>query len=535
MSEAQTEAEREPHSQTRPVPKSHGNPNRRKKKRTSSYKEVSGWAYPALTVLVFLVFFPMLSSDFLWSDFDLVERSPYQSMENWTEAWSLASIRHNDPISISTYFIEEALPCPVATTHRVINLLLHSTAALLLLRWLEALKLRAAFSAALVFALHPATVQTLFWPGYRTEVIGLILILGALYFGTKNRHVPDYILSLALTALAALIHPSAWGIPVILTLVIVYQERIFHLELLNRVLPHACICLFLRLWTSHGGGIEYRDFSLAEKLHYAGQNMFFYLQQTLAPFSRALFHPYKESSAYQVGSQLSLLPFLVFIPFYILIAFNFKKRWSRGILLGLTAYIVLALHGVQAVGHAVDGSIAMENHGQYIALAALIALLVTGLRALIHKLGEGERPLWGLCFTPLLLIEIGLTTSFTYAISAPNQMWSRMSKTWPDSWVPKAALISSTQEQANADLPQQELVELLNDVLDKRPELVELRTLLARTYVSTGQSSNALREYRRILRETRPENEFLEEAAKFYDTLGLDWEASKARQRISRP
>ena len=48
------------------------------------------------------------------------------------------------------------------------------------------------------------------------------------------------------------------------------------------------------------------------------------------------------------------------------------------------------------------------------------------------------------------------------------------------------------------------------------------------------QNSNALRQYKHILRSSEPNNEFLLEAAEFYDRIGLDWDANNARERITQ-
>ena len=177
-----------------------GKPNKRRKRSTAvAPPRASLRAYFALIVLVSLVFSPLLISDVLWSDFDSIERSAFQSMDCWQQAWTLDSIRQNNPIAISSYFFEQTIPLPTATVHRGINILLHLFAAMLLLKNLELLKFPAAFSATLIFALHPATIQTLFWAGYRTEIIALIFILSALYFASRNRNARDYIRPITLS------------------------------------------------------------------------------------------------------------------------------------------------------------------------------------------------------------------------------------------------------------------------------------------------------------------------------------------------
>jgi cytochrome c-type biogenesis protein CcmH/NrfG len=497
-------------------------------------------AYFALIALVFLVFSPLLLSDLLWSDYDSVERSAFESMDHWQQAWTIDSIRHNDPISITSYFLEQAIPLPQAQVHRGINLLLHILAAILLLKNLEILKLPAAFSAALIFALHPATIQTLFWAGYRTQIISLICILAAIYFGSLNRNKRDYIFTILFTIIACLIHPSAYTIPIILALVILNQERSIDIHSYNRVLPLACLCLFLAVWTHAGTAPieESEGLSTTDQLNHAGLNMAYFTQQSLIPLSSSLFKPFNKGSSYEIGAQMSLLPFLIFIPFFVLIAFNIKKSWSRAILLGLCSYLLLALYGISQDGRFIDHSLAHEDHLLYLALPMIVALIITAGGRLIYNMGTAGKPLWIMGCGVLLLLEISLSASFAYTLSNSTRMWTTMSERWPNAWEPKAALIDQIALADPNEAPlysNGEQINLLETILQQRPDLIEKRKQLARIFDSEGQRNNALREYKRILRETTPNNDFLEEAATFFDKLGIDWDATKTRERKTNP
>ena len=512
-------------------------PNKRRRRSTAvAAPRASLRAYFVLIVLVSLVFSPLLISDVLWSDFDSIERSAFQTMDSWQQAWTLDSIRQNNPIAISSYFLEQAIPLPTATVHRGINILLHLFAAILLLKNLEMLKLPAAFSATLIFALHPATIQTLFWAGYRTEIIALIFILSALYFGSRNRNTRDYILTVVLTIIACLVHPAAFAIPVILALVILHQERSIHVESFNRVLPLLCLCLFLGVWVNAGSAhIEGVDpVSNINRLNHAGQNMAHFTQQALLPINNALFHQFDTGAKYEFGAGINLLPFLLFVPFFIFTAYNVKKGWSRAILLGLCSYLALIVYGISQDGHFINGALAHEDHHLYVALPMIVTLVITVLGRIIYSMGIAGKELWVMGCSLLLLIEITLSAAFAYSIAEPTKMWTGMSERWPNAWEPKAALVDRIDLSNSSEdslFTNSQLINILQDVLEKRPDLVERRKQLARIFVAEGQRSNALREYKRILRETRPDNEFLEEAARFLDEVGLSWDATKTRDR----
>jgi len=508
-------------------------PARRVRAKTPPPKP-AGWpAYLALILLTIGCYAPIFQSDLVWSEYDQVERSPFQSMERWTEAWTPEMIRSEDPVTLSSYFLEQQLPLPPAAAHHAINLLLHVAAAVLLLKTLDALRLPAAFSASLVFALHPAVLQTVFWSGYRSELLGSVLILAAVYFGVRNRNARDFLRLIAVSALAFMLHPASLVLPLVLGLCIFYQNPSFHLRDYNRLLPLLCLALFIGVWTQGNGTGEEIDFGT--RLSFYAQNMFFYLKQGLLPVEPALFHPFNLSDGYSVGAQNNFLPFLLFLPFYILIAINYRKSWARGLLLGLTAYLFLCLYGLAAGGEFIDGSLAHENHLQYISLPAIVALALCALGGAARKLGAGGRILWILGFTVFAVLQFAVTASYAYSVSDRAQMWYNMSEQWPDAWLPKLALVHTIQRSGEESelLTQNEIIKTLEDILQQQPTLTEERKLLARIYRQEGQNTNALRQYKRILRDAKPDNDFLREAADFYDSLGLYWDANNARGRIT--
>ncbi|MGZ0709221.1 tetratricopeptide repeat protein [Coraliomargarita sp. W4R53] len=516
-----------------PVDERDAAPRRRNRSRSATPKPAGWLAYLALIILTIGSYAPIFSSDIVWSEYDEVERSPYQSMESWTEAWAPDVIRAEDPFSLTSYFIERKLPFEPAVTHHAINLMLHVIAAIFLLKTLDALKLPAAFSASLIFALHPAALQTIYWSGYREELIGLILLLAALYFGIRNRGAGDFLTLISISVIAYIVHPATLLLPLVLGLCIFKQHATFHLKDYNRLLPLLCLALFIGVWTqANQTGL---DLSFSDRLSVYAQNLFFYLKQALAPIELSLFHPFDQSKGYSVGAQLSFLPFLLFIPFYVLIAINYRKQWARGILLGLTAYLLLIIYGLTKTGTFLDGSLANEDHLQYIALPCIIALITCTAGGIARQMGSTGKVLWYLGFTTFATIQIVITSSYAHTVSDRPQMWFNLSEQWPESWLPKLALIHTVQESGEESefINTNEMIAMLESVLEMQPNRIEERTVLARLYRGEGQKSNALRQYKRILRDSKPDREFLRETAQFYDELGLTWDANNARARMT--
>ena len=506
------------------------------KQKTAQLAPIKKAGFLAKVVLILITvacFAAMFQSDVLWSTYDTATRSNYQTIETWTPAWQIESIRSNDPITTSSYFWEKKIPLPTAIAHRGINLLLHVFAALLLLKCLEALKAPAAFAATLVFSTHPAVLQTLFWPGYRSEILGLILILCALLAGIQNNGTRGYIRTLFFTAFAGVIHPAAMAIPVVLIFVIIVQNQKLYPNTFNRVLPLICIALFIGVWTQDSSSqlLVSESKETSKALNHAAENMFFYIKQSVMPLNLDLFHPAKTNKNFNVGASISVLPFFLFVPFYILGIVNFRKPWARAGLLGITAFLFFCFNGITQDGKFLSGERAYENYGLYIALPAIIALMFCGIAQVSRLMGAAGKLLWIIGFSFFMIIHLAVTATFANTVGQPVKMWQSMTDQWPDSWIPKAAFIESVMATDNDLLGERELIDLLSSVLTAQPDLIEKRKLLARTYKDAGQNTNAVREYRRILRESKPDNEFLEEAARLYQKVGLRRDAGNARER----
>ena len=507
---------------------------RRSRCKTPACKPAGWLAYTVLVLLTVASYSPIFLSGLAWSEYDQVERSPYQSMEVWTDSWLPEIIRAEDPITLSSYFIEQKIPFAQPATHHAINLLLHITAAILLPKNLEALKLSAAFSAALVFALHPTALQTIFWSGYREELVGLILILAALYFGIQNRNAKDFFLLTMICVIAYISHPAALVLPLLLGLCIFYQNGSLKPKEYNRLLPLLCLAIFLGVWTQ--GTSAATQLELGERFGISAQNLHFYLKQALFPFEPALFYPYDQTRAFNVGATSNFLPFLLFIPLYTLVAMNIRKSWARGLLLGTTAYLLLIFYGLSQTGAFIDGSLALEDHLQYVALPIISALVICSAGGVTRNTGVKGKILWQLGFTSIIGIQLFFTTSYAHTLSDRAQMWYNLSEQWPDSTLPKYALIDIIERNGGASnlLSRNETIEIIEDILYQHPDRFELREKLARFYRNEGQNTNALRQYKRILRDTVPNDEFLLEAAELYDRLGLTWDANNARERITQ-
>lgn len=507
--------------------------------RSEPFKAPSIFVYLGLCAAVFIAYGLLLKSDFAWSNYDLVDRSGYDANTTITDIWSIESIKRGYALTHTTYWFESKLPLATAISHRLINLSLHLAATIALLRLLAAMRIRGCTPAAYVFAMHPSCMQALFWVGYRDILICTVLLLMAAYFGIRNRGKRDFIALCSLSALACFTHPSALGFPIVMCLLILYYERENNWHNFNRALPLYCISLFIAVWMSSVPPIippyDFEFLSFVHEVRHAGQNLVFFMRQTLFPTELQLFYPYQESTEQSMSIGVTLLPFAILLPFLIIAFALFQTKIGRAALLGVFGYLILLMPSLVAVGYAFDTSIAHEDHGLYVALPIIIAIAIPSIRKLIRKIDNIGNLAWLICLFAILAIEGIISVSQAQALSNPVKMWETLNRQWPNTSIPESVKLDYIAEGRIKKINHEQVISLLVIVLEEHPDNLDRRMQLARLYEQANQFSNALREYRRALREGASDLEFMQESVEIFTRAGLKWEADNVRQRIADP
>jgi hypothetical protein len=506
------------------------NHNIRRRKR----EKASPLQYAILFALVLIVFSPLLFSGELWNKKDSAQASGFQEISTWVEAWQPNQLRAYDPISRSSYFLEQALPLEPAFSHRLINLSLHLLAVFLLWSFLRKIRLHGTWLAVLVFALHPSIIPVLFWPGHRHVLLGFVLLLTILNLSADELSTKRYLLVIALSVIGIFIHPNFIFLPLLLALFTYSKRHPTQLNDYNWILPVFCICLFAGVWLSNKSGFETGPFVLSEWSFTAGHYMQYLLRQTFVPLELIFYQPIPANMTYSVTTGINLAPFLLFPPFVVLGVLNQRHQWARNLLFGVVCYFLFALSPIIEGGEFIDGTEAFELYSYYFALAVICISFVFMLIKFSSKLGF----IAGLLLRILLIALLSLECIFSYTHSLEtrdsSKMWQSISKQWPESGQAQMAYVESVLNQGSNKIKKDTLILLMQGLLEKEPEKVEIRKILARTLRDAGQPNNALREFRRILRDGTDDVVFLNEAADFLEYRGLEFEARKIRERAER-
>lgn len=502
------------------------------KKRRRKRESASRQQYLLLFVLILFSFGPLLLSTELWNPKAPATASGFHEIASWSDAWNPERIRKYDPISLTSYFFETLLPLNPASIHRLINIGLHVFSVCLLWSLLRKMRFGKTWLACLFFALHPAVIPVLFWPGYRHILLGFIIILAVLNLAEGNLNARRYMILLALSTVGVFINTQLLFLPIILALITYSKNYPVKLNQFNWILPILCINLFLSVWLYGERGLTETTFVLSEWSFKSGHYMQHLLKQSFIPTELHFYTPLPENISYSINTGINLAPFLLYPPFIVLGIINRQHQWARNLLLGVISYVLLVFPTVSTTGTFIDGSPAFELFAYYPALATLCVFVVLSLEKLSGKLGE----MVGVVLTAAFYITLGILCifSFTYALDLrnPQKIWQSIANQWPQSNQAQIAYLESMMLNGAASVKKDALILKMQALLEKDPDLLEIRKLMARTMRDANQPNNALREFRRILREETDDLIFLSEAADFLDFRNLRFEAEKVRQRI---
>lgn len=492
--------------------------------------------YFYILLLCIFAFFPLMQNNLLWNEYDTVNRSFFSTLDSWTSIFSGAVFLNENPIALISYFIEGLIPLPEAFTHRLINILLHCSAAMLLFRLLNRMQVSGAFLTALIFTVHPVTVQTIFWPGYRSIIIALCLTLWCLYLALDRKNKKNPRLAFWLSGLTAILHPVALIIPLVLFLQSFAKNKEFKLEKYKKIIPFITIVLAISILSKIFKGFSNNPLYLIateskDSIPSFSYQLFEYLKIIYFPFGSAFFNPINNQSTFFL---LYLLPYLFLLIVSLFLFFTRKFIWSRLLIMGVSLLFALLIYTCCQNGLFLDGTYALDDSLVYIALIPAITLVSSSINAFVTHKATQLKILWYSLAGILIIILIGLSLSRSLHYSKPIKTWEYFNVTWSHSVAPKKAISDHLFKNGYNKYRIKDHIYFLEFILRKEPENNEQKLQLAQLYIKNGQSEEAQNLYSRIVFDDQVRDRaILEEAADFFELQGLYRDARRTRELLN--
>jgi len=267
---------------------------------------VPPWPGPWPWLLIFGVtlaaYLPALRGSFLWDDLAHVTRPDLQPLSGLRRIWfEVGATQQYYPFLHSAFWLEHRLWGGAPFGYHLLNILLHATAACLLGAFLRRLAVPGAWLAALFFAVHPVTVESVAWIAEQKNTLSAVLSLGAalayLRFDRERRR-SAYAFASGLFVLALLTKTVTATLPAALLVVLCWRRgRLAWRRDVLPLLPWLACGVTAGLFTvwveRYLIGAQGADFTLTPlgRCLLAGRVVWFYLGKLVWPAGLIFIYP----------------------------------------------------------------------------------------------------------------------------------------------------------------------------------------------------------------------------------------------------
>ncbi len=261
------------------------------------------WIIAALLFLVtFAAYAPALHGGFVWDDDFHVTRPELRPPAGLARIWfTPGATAQYYPVLHSAFWLEHRLWGDLPFGYHVTNVLLHATAAGLLILLLRRLAVPGAAFAGFLFALHPVTVESVAWISEQKNTLSTVFyLLSALAYlrFDQDRRGRSYALALG-CFLAALLSKSVTAtLPAALLVVFWWQRgRLSWRRDVGPLVPWLVLALaggLFTAWVEHAyigaQGAQFA-FTPAQRVLVAGRAIWFYLGKLVWPANLIFIYP----------------------------------------------------------------------------------------------------------------------------------------------------------------------------------------------------------------------------------------------------
>jgi len=272
------------------------------------------WVGTALIIAItLLAYAPAFRAGFIWDDDLYIEANPILTEPGGlVRIWSsLTATPQFYPLVFTSFWIERRLWGLDPMGYHIVNIALHIGVSLLLWTALRRLRIPLAFLAALIFAVHPVTVESVAWVTERKNTLSTFFYLAALLsylrFASLDRptgdlpaapkpHWPSYFSAIALFSAAILSKTVTCSLPAAIALIVYWKRGRVRARDILPLLPMFAMGLAgaaVTIWVerNHVRSIDF-DLGLSpiDRVLVAGRAAWFYLGKVLFPTDLAFIY-----------------------------------------------------------------------------------------------------------------------------------------------------------------------------------------------------------------------------------------------------
>jgi hypothetical protein len=455
----------------------------------------------------FWVFSPALRGDWLMDDdFYLTQNALLNDPARLWKIWfAPGSLTEYYPIEASAQAIQWHFWHMNTLGYHLTNLILHIAGALLVWRLLAKFGLRLAWLGGVLFAVHPAVVESVAWISEFKNTLSLPFFLLSMcaWIDYENRgRSRDYFLAFGLFLVAMLCKISMALFPLVILLYAWWKRGRIGWDDLKAAAPFFAVSLVLGLTTIWVGD-WFREAHLQptanpeiggflSRLALAGLSISFYFSKCVLPVEMIPIYP---KWPVDPRSLISFLPWPV-LGGAIFWLWSRRAGWGRHALLGLGFFLINLAPFIGFNSVTYMGFTWVMDHFLYLPIIGLIGLAIAALEQIEGRISSNGRPwLAGMTATTLALLAL---ESHDYAeiFIGPEKLWTYTVKHNPASWLAYNNLGAVFLETGRVP----EAIEAYQKALQLNSHSVEAHNNLGLALYQEGRTSEAIGQYEQALK-----------------------------------
>jgi hypothetical protein len=443
-------------------------------------------------------------------------RDPYGLLNIWLAPGSFVEYY---PIEESLQWIQWQFWQNDASGYHITNIILHIVGSLLVWKFFSKLGLRYAWLAGMIFAVHPAHVESVAWVAELKNTLSLppFLIAMCYWIDFEERRRPnDYILALVFFLIAMLCKITMAPFPFIILVYAWWKRGRISWSDVQGALPFLVISLILGVTTIYVGNVYAPGHVLAIKVPMgdiwsrtacASISIAFYFCHFFVPLQIPWsfpqwsldFLPLQMLPAYpqwkvNPPTLQQFLTWPIMLGLFIWCWVR-RKTWGKTVILGLAFFLLtlapfVGFHEVSYMRFTW-----VMDHFLYLPCLGLLGIAIAGLQSLDDQLSRnGHR---GLIAAMTVVVIVFTLESSNYAKTFVNleTSWTYEIKYNPDAWLAHNNLGYIMVEQNRLEEAKTQFIEALRI----KPDYSEAHNNLGVVYSRTGNISDAIHEYQAAL------------------------------------
>lgn len=390
----------------------------------------------AIVAAIAWIYGPVRHGEWLWDDgFDITQNPVTQSATGLWSIWFVPGSQIDYyPLKASVQWAQWHLWGDATLGYHVTNIVLHLAASLLVWRLLGKLGLKLAWLGGLLFALHPAQVESVAWIAELKNTLSMPLFLLSMCFyldydGTGARR--DYLLALGCFLLAMLGKTTMAMFPVVILLYAWWKRGRLGWNDLKAAAPFFLVSLVLG-WVTLRCGDWYGQLhhlvhqapeagGILSRLALAGSSLTFYFWKSVWPAHLLPIYPQWKIDP---PSLAQLLPWPVLAGLFYWF-WQHRGGWGRHALLVFGYFLIMLAPfvSVRVAGY-MDFTWVMD-HFLYVPLMGLIGLAVAGLGEWERRAAPGLRFGGWAVVAVILILLAGKSRAYAKKFFSQQTLWNQ--------------------------------------------------------------------------------------------------------------